>query len=127
MEQRINEIEINGIKYIPKDHANIQVIDTNGLKAVLVRSYAAGVHYGYLKSKVSELNGVNVVLVNTRRIWYWNGANSISQIALEGVKKPDECKISVIIPENEIINCVEIIPLTEKALESLNKVPIWRK
>lgn len=127
MEQKINEIEINGIKYIPKDHANIQVIDTNGLKAVLVRSYAAGVHYGYLKSKVSELNGVNVVLVNTRRIWYWNGANSISQIALEGVKKPDECKISVIIPENEIINCVEIIPLTEKALESLNKVPIWRK
>lgn len=127
MEQKINEIEINGIKYIPKDHANIQVIDTNGLKAVLVRSYAAGIHYGYLKSKVSELNGVNVVLVNTRRIWYWNGANSISQIALEGVKKPDECKISVIIPENEIINCVEIIPLTEKALESLNKVPIWRK
>lgn len=127
MEQKINEIEINGIKYIPKDHANIQVIDTNGLKAVLVRSYAAGVHYGYLKSKVSELNGVNVVLVNTRRIWYWNGANSISQIALEGVKNPDECKISVIIPENEIINCVEIIPLTEKALESLNKVPIWRK
>lgn len=127
MEKKINEIEINGIKYIPKDHANIQVIDTNGLKAVLVRSYAAGVHYGYLKSKVSELNGVNVVLVNTRRIWYWNGANSISQIALEGVKNPDECKISVIIPENEIINCVEIIPLTEKALESLNKVPIWRK
>ena len=127
MEQKINEIEINGIKYIPKDHANIQVIDTNGLKAVLVRSYAAGVHYGYLKSKVSELNGVNVVLVNTRRIWYWNGANSISQIALEGVKNPDECKISVIIPENEIINCVEIIPLTEKALESLNKVPIWMK
>lgn len=127
MEQKINEIEINGIKYIPKDHANIQVIDTNGLKAVLVRSYAAGVHYGYLKSKVSELNGVNVVLVNTRRIWYWNGANSISQIALEGVKDPDGCKISVIIPENEIINCVEIIPLTEKALESLNKVPIWRK
>lgn len=127
MGKKINEIEINGIKYVPKESANIQVTDVNGLKAVLVRSYAAGVHYGYLKSKVSELNGVNVVLVNTRRIWYWSGANSLSQMALEGVKAPNECKFSVIISENEIMNCVEIMPLTENALESLNNVPVWEK
>lgn len=128
MEQKINEIEINGIKYIPKDSQQSQyVVDTNGLKAVLIRSYAAGVHFGYLLKEEFTAAGKVVVLVNTRRVWYWDGAASLSQMALEGVKKPDNCKFSVVLPENEIVNVIETIPLSEKAVDSLFKIKIWKQ
>jgi len=116
------EVIIDGIVYIPK---NSIAENVNGLKPVLIRSYAAGVHYGYLKSEKFTSSGKVVVLVNTRRIWYWDGAASLSQLALEGVKKPENCKFSVTIAENEIINVIETIPLTEEALTNLNNVPSW--
>jgi hypothetical protein len=98
----------------------------NELKAVLIRSYAAGVHFGYLKDEKFTEAGKVVTLINTRRIWYWDGAASLSQMALEGVKSPDKCKFSVTIDENEIVNVIETIPLTEKAFENLLKVKVWK-
>lgn len=120
------ELEVNGILYVRKDTVKNEVINSDGLKAVIIRSYAAGVHYGYLKEVEDTLSGRVVKLVNTRRIWYWSGASSLSQMALEGVKDPDLCKFSVEIPENEIVNVIEIIPISEEALENLNSVPVWR-
>ena len=35
-------------------------------------------------------DGDEVELKNCRRIWYWNGAASLSELALSGVKR-DEC------------------------------------
>jgi len=151
--QKINEIEINGIIYIPKNVTiaipqeeneikwndelwvrktciNTQFILANkvaGMQAVLIRSYAAGVHFGYLKETKDTLAGKISILVNTRRIWYWDGAASLSQIALEGVNKPQNCKISVILEENEIVNVIETIPLTKKALDNLYKVSVWKQ
>lgn len=127
MEQKINEIEINGIKYIPKDLVNESVTNTEGLRAYLVRSYAAGVHFGYIKSIEDTLSGIVVTLINTRRVWSWCGAASLSQMAIDGVNDPDnKCKFSVEIPENKIIDCIEIIPLTKKAFEILKNVPVWK-
>lgn len=48
---------------------------------VLVRTYSAGVHFGYLKSR----EGKEVILVRSRRIWNWKGANTLNEIALRGV------------------------------------------
>lgn len=149
MKTNINEVEINGIKYIPKDSQETTitplsatrlkwcgevfvketVIPTNedGLKAVLIRSYAAGVHFGYLKDEKFTEAGKVVTLVNTRRVWYWDGAASLSQMALEGVKKPENCKFSVVLPENEIVNVIETIPLSEYALNNLYKIAIWKQ
>jgi len=45
------------------------------LKYVLVRTQSAGVFAGELESR----NGQEVVLLNARRIWYWDGAASLSQ------------------------------------------------
>lgn len=126
MEQKINELEINGITYIRKDAVKNEVVNTDGLKAVIIRSYAAGVHYGYLKEVEDTLSGRVAKLVNTRRIWYWSGAASLSQMALEGVKNSNDCKFSVEIPENEIVNVIEIIPISESALKILNSVPVWK-
>lgn len=128
MENQINEIEVNGIKYVPKDsQSNYNVINTEGMKAVLIRSYAGGVHFGFLKSGEFTLSGKVVVLINSRRVWYWDGAASLSQMAVEGVNKPENCKFSVIVEENEIVNVIETLTLTEKAFNNLSKVAIWKK
>lgn len=96
-------------------------------KPVLIRSYAAGVHFGILKSEEFTLAGKVVVLENTRRVWYWSGAATLSQMALEGVKNPNSCKFSVEIAENEIVNVIETLPLTATAFENLKNVPVWKK
>lgn len=93
-----------------------------GMKYVLIRTFSAGVHVGYL----AERNGKEVKLFNTRRIWYWDGAASLSQIALEGVKKPLNCRFSVVLPEIELTEAIEIIPVTKEAQENIAAVGVWK-
>ena len=66
-------------------------------KKVIIRANGAGAFFGTLKEK----NGNEVVMNNVRRLWYWDGAASISQIAAEGVTRPSNCKFTVTV--NEII------------------------
>ena len=42
-----------------------------------------------------EHNGQEVTLHNARRIWFWDEAATLSQLATDGVLKPDECKFTV--------------------------------
>ena len=127
MTQEIKEIEINNVKYVPKNSIKENKLekDVNGLKYVLIRSKESGVHIGYLKTEMFTESGKVVVLLNTRRVWYWSGAASISQLALEGTKNPNDCKITVELAENEIVGVIETIPLTSMAFENLNKVKDW--
>lgn len=120
------ELTVNGITYVPKDSVKSQVINTEGLKAVLVRSYAAGVHFGFLLKEEFTTAGKVVTLVNTRRVWSWSGAASLSQMASEGVKNPSNCKFSMVVSENEIVNVIETIPLSDAAFDNLSKVPVWK-
>lgn len=65
---------INGIEYIPKGPKNEVAEKFNGMKYVICRTYSAGVFAGYLESR----NGQEVVMRNARRLWYWDGAASLS-------------------------------------------------
>ena len=91
-------------------------------KYVLVRTYSAGVHVGYLEEK----NGKEVKLSSSRRLWYWDGAATLSQIAIEGVKKPLNCKFSVVLPSIELTEAIEIIPMTDEARQNVEAVPVWK-
>jgi len=127
--QKITELEINGEKYvlassIKKDNKLAE--NTSGLKNVLIRSYASGVHIGLLKSQQDTLSGKNVVLLNSRRVYYWDGAATLSQLAMEGSTKPQNCKLTMEVNEIEIMNVIEIIPLTEKALNCFNLIKTWK-
>jgi hypothetical protein len=53
-------------------------------KYVIVRTYSAGVFAGTLISR----KGAEVELTNARRMWYWKGAASLSQLAVEGTSEP---------------------------------------
>lgn len=88
---------------------------------VIVRTYSAGVFAGTLVSR----DGQEVVLKNARRLWYWSGASSLSQLAMEGVKKPDECKFPCEVDRVELLQAIEILDVTDKARASIASVKIW--
>ena len=87
----------------------------------IVRTYSAGVFAGYLESK----NGQEVVLRDARRLWYWDGAASLSQLAMEGVSKPENCKFPCEVSRVELFQVIEILDVTDTAKNSIAKVPIW--
>jgi len=125
-----NEITINGVDYvkkssIPKQHSTAK--SKGRMPFVLIRSYASGVHFGYLKSKKPLGERFVIELVDSRRVHYWDGACSLSQLALEGTKAPANCRISVELPLIEIAEVIEIIPLSKEASENLKGVPVWKK
>jgi hypothetical protein len=111
-----NEIEINGEVYVKK---NINKDD----QCQMVRTYSAGVFAGYIK----EINNEHrfVVLQNARRIWKWEGAASLSQLAMQGTSKPEECKFPCPVDEVVLYEIIEIIPMTEKAKKSIDSVKVW--
>lgn len=116
-------ISINGIDYIPVSETNNEMaINTDGLPYVIIRTYSAGVHAGYLKKR----EGREVTLVNTRRIYYWSGACSLSQMALQGVKHPEGCKFTVVLPEILLLEAIEVIPCTIEAKLNIEGVPVWK-
>lgn len=91
-------------------------------KYCIVRSYSAGVFAG----NVDIRNGKEVIIKNVRRLWYWDGADSLSQLAKEGTKKPNDCKFTVTVDEIEVLEAIEIIPCTKEAEENIKNVPEWR-
>lgn len=90
-------------------------------KYVVVRTTNAGVFYGLLKVYENRC----AVVEEARRIWRWVGAASLSQLAMEGVKSPDECKIPREVDYVMLEEVIEVIPLREDAKINLYDVPVW--
>lgn len=91
-------------------------------KYCIVRTYSAGVFAGNVESR----EGKEVIIKNARRLWYWDGACSLSELALTGTKRPDRCKFTVTVDEIEVIEAIEIIPCTEEAEISIKGVNVWK-
>ena len=92
-------------------------------KKVLIRGDRSGVFFGTLAAK----DGQEVKLEKCRRLWYWDGAASISQLAVDGTTTPSNCKFTVTVDEIEILDAIEIIPCTDKAIESIESVGVWAR
>jgi len=91
-------------------------------KYVIVRTYSAGVFAGNLVSR----KGQEVVLENARRLWYWDGAASLSQLAASGTSKPENCKFPEPVSKIELLQAIEILDVTETAERAIKGVPIWK-
>jgi hypothetical protein len=87
--------------------------DSEGLQYVVIRTYSAGVHTGFLK-RLNE-STQTVELVNARRIYKWSGAFTLSEFALNGPSNEGNCKFSVTIPSIILLEAIEVIPTTKKA------------
>ncbi len=91
-------------------------------KKVIVRGDRSGVFFGTLARR----EGREVELTQCRRLWYWSGAASISQLALEGVSRPKDCKFTVTVDSIEILDAIEVTPCTDNSVKSITNVDIWR-
>lgn len=100
----------------------------NGLigKTVVVRATDAGVFYGKLESVEPTIAGTVVVVNDCRRIWAWSGAASLSQLAMEGVKNPENCKFAMKTQGHCVLDVIELIPVTSEALKNLDAVKDWK-
>jgi hypothetical protein len=90
---------------------------------VIIRADRAGVFAGYLERR----SGSEVVLRNARRIWYWDGAASLSQLATDGTSAPQNCKFPCTVARITILGVIEVIPATAKAQKSIEGVAIWQR
>jgi len=93
-------------------------------KPVMIRTYSAGVHFGTLAKFETAGSEYSVKLTDANRIYSWSGACSLSQLSLEG-SKDQESKISVQVP-SIYLKAIEVIEMTEFALENLRAIPTWR-
>lgn len=109
----MEKITLNGIAYIPADSVKAMAEPVDGMNYCIIRTYSAGVHAGYVKQR----SGKEVTLVNARRLWKLAGAFTLSEMAVNGVPKPSECKFATAVPEIILTEAIEIIPCTEKAKE----------
>lgn len=86
-----------------------------------------GEHSGVFFGEVISRRGREVEIGNCRRLWYWDGAASLSQIANEGVKRPENCKFTVAVDRITVLDAIEILACTEAAIENIRGVPEWRR
>ena len=109
-----NELIINGETYVKQ-----------GAKSEykMVRTYSAGVFFGVIESRT----GQEVVMRNARRIWYWSGAASLSQLAMEGTKSPKDCKFPCPVDRVELLQVIEILDVTQQAKDSIDSVKVWKE
>lgn len=89
----------------------------------IVRTDRAGVFFG----KIAERTEHEIRMTDVRKLWYWDGACAVEQLAMDGTNQPNECKFTVTVPEMVIAAPIQIIPCTAKAAKSLSRVKVWQR
>lgn len=86
-------------------------------KYCIARCYSAGVHAGVVVS----VDGENVMLEDSVRLWSWRATEGI---ALSGVAQngldPSKSKLDSVNPKIFLTGVCELIPCTNKARESMH-------
>jgi len=116
------EIIIDGVKYVPDGTQTQLAPELDGMKYCIVRTYSAGVFAGYVERR----DGKEVTIRQARRLWYWDGAASLSQLAMSGTSKPDNCKFPEVMDSVTVTEAIEIIECTSIAQKSIGSVKIWK-
>lgn len=88
----------------------------------IVRAARAGVFFG----KIKEKSAASVIMTDVRKLWYWDGAAAVEQIAMDGVRAPENCKFTVSVKEMEIMEPIQVIPCTSKAADIIKAVKEWK-
>jgi hypothetical protein len=92
----------------------------------IIRADKAGV----FMAKIESIENGAAVVNSARRLYYWEGALDVTQIAAHGVTRPQSCKFSVQMGSEDkstIFNLIEFHPASEKAIASIQSVKEWTK
>lgn len=122
MLENLETIKLNDILYVKYEDLENRMADKyDGMEYVICRTYSAGVFAGYLEKRDSK----EAVLRKARRIWHWEGAATLSQLATDGTANPAGCNFPCEVDSVVLTECIEIISVTKKAQKSISEVPIW--
>lgn len=97
---------------------------TDSLPFYIVRTYSAGVFAGNIKSRSTD--GKQIVMTDAIRLWYWEGAFTLSALAHVGTTKPDSCKFAMPVNEVELTEVIEVLKCTDAAEKSIKEARIWK-
>ena len=89
----------------------------------IVRCDRAGVFYGEIEGR----DGREIKMRNVRCIWYWDGAATLLQLAAEGTTRPGNCKFTMTVDSLEVLDAIEVIPCTDRAIKSIEAVEEWKR
>ena len=117
-------ITIDDVEYIRKSDAPSIAPDVNGMKYCVVRTYSAGVHIGYV-AEFGDKHPQHAKLLDSRRLHYWSGACSLSQVAMDGVDA--DSRIAMKLPEIELTDVIEVIPCSTKSKTFFEGAETWKK
>lgn len=92
-------------------------------KYYIIRGDRSGVFFG----QIADRNGEEVELRNVRKLWYWDGACAVEQLAVDGVTNPSDCKFTVVVPEMIVTDAIQILPCSDKAAKILGEVKAWKR
>ena len=92
------------------------------MEKYLFRCDRSGVFYG---EKI-EIEGQRAKIKNARKIYYWDGANCLEQLAMEGTSKPSNCKFTMYVDEIEVFDLIQLLKCTEIAVKSIEDVKEWK-
>jgi hypothetical protein len=121
---KVDELTIEGVVYIPKESVKSPHINTEGMPYVLIRTYSAGVHAGYMKHR----EGKEVSLIKGRRIWKWKGAAACSQLAKEGIREENYNNSKIELPSNYVITeAIEIHEMNIDSSLTIKNAPEWKE
>ncbi len=95
----------------------------NNNQNYIVRCDRAGVFFG----KIKERNGQEVTMTEVRKLWSWDGACAVEQLAQDGTKAPGNCRFTVTVPEMIVLGAIQIISCTDTASASLRGVKEWKR
>ena len=115
-------IKIDDVEYVRRDLSCAKPADPiDGMPCVILRTYSAGVFYGYLK----ERKGKEATLLQARRMWRYFGA-SLSECAQSGTPDKSKCKFPEVVDKIELTEVIEVLYMTDKAKKSLDEVSVWK-
>ncbi len=118
-----SELIVNGIVYVRKDQQKENIPTKEGKPFVIIRGDRSGVFFGWLEFQ----EGKEAILLDARCAWYWSGAASVMQMSVDGVSNPNSCKFTVPVNKLKITDVIQVLECTQKAMDSLNAVKIWKQ
>ena len=119
----MKDITIDGVIYAPKSSLKSTVKRGAGEQYCMVRTYSAGVFCGWI-DPTKTVDGRNTVK-KAKRIHYWSKAASLSELAKRGTNAPEDCRVPMPVTIVYLENIIETIPMTEKAIKTIEAIPVW--
>ena len=123
--ENLNKLTVEQLEERLKEAKTLKLkVENKGMSYCIIRTYSAGVFAGLIDRAIK---GKEATIYNSRRIFYWDGAASLSQLANDGTKSPNKCKFAQEVAETDLKEIIEVIPCSEKARKNIQSVNVWEK